>query len=1518
MKAKQFFKIHFLKSTAKRVVQSSIAVLAALSVLIVTLLMTVLPMLHVTASHSLPYTAVVNFDDKMYTSKDAGTAGWTEGAGYGESGNGLKWEPSVSSTRINFTPTNNAADEALVFWMSGEDIAWSSPRTVQIYLHDIDGNRCFHLPEGATYYRISDDGTKETAAVNTNKFVELENGFSGWYIIPFSSLTVTWGPTLADRPLNGGFCNIQLYNEWPAPNTIYLDNIGFTDDMEAFTDSLTDGGSTTTPGDDSTTNPGGDSSTTPGGTTTTPTDSSGSESYTAVVNFDDKMYTSKDAGSAGWTEGDGLGESGKGLKWEPQTSVSKLFFTPTGNAAEEAFVFWMSGEDIPWSSPRDIQLYFFDVDGNRCFHLPAGATYYRVSEAGDKETVAVSLDKFVQLENGFTGWYIIPFSSLTVTWGPALTDRPLNGGFCGIQLYNEWPAPNTIYLDNFGFTDDVDAFFNSLENGDSTTRTDNDSTTESDSDSTTESSSSTTQTSGTATNPPSDSTPYTAVVDFDEKRYTSKDAGTAGWTEGDGFGESGKGLKWEPQTSVSKLFFTPTGNTGEEAFVFWMSGEDIPWSTPRDIQLYLFDVDGNRCFHLPVGSTYYRIDKNGNKETVTVANDKFLQLKNGFTGWYVIPFASLTLTWGPALTDRPLNGGFCGIQLYNEWPAPNTIYLDNFGFTGDMDAFFETYAESDSTTTPDNDSTTQTGDSTTNPNGGTTTQPEGSDDTLEPWPGESEHFRLVVNFDRLKPTKVTPSDNAVVSAIRSDKVSYGTALQWAQDLNDDNTASKVVIDFDNNGTKEDKAIAFWAHTGSESPWFTPHLYESVNGEDCFRLKDGELTYYTVGDDGILESRTMVGRTFRLSTDFSGWVILPYDLFEFFWGSDPAEKMDVEGINSLSLFYNDGFHIDDPLYVDQIGMCSDIEAFIAALCGGGNEDEDENAIFRPAVDFDGRGGRITFPTSDNRAGAGETTAESPSPNGKALRWTRPEADGTMSQIDIMFNPNGRAEDGGFAFWISMADSGIMGTSSFRTFLYDTETGTDCFKLPAGSVYYTIGSDGISNTNVIASDQHVDLPLKFEGWVVIPFSSLVNFWADGGADGELDIPNITSVSLILDNAGFTGGIYLDSLGFVSNVENFLTTYGEIPMEDIPYVTFNDFNTMTDDGSGIGSSLDKNTFVASKNAEVSVTGDWSDDFYGLYIYADKACSVNVANMAEDRAMLSGTGGIAFWLDSPEAVKIQVKAHTKRGVIAYDCGDLRQDLYYLVDYYTGETTAQPVGVDGTMSIPDGFCGFVAISHTAFEGGKNGSLNMADVTDIEFVFSDAVDLYLDSISIFRHPYTYITKGVNGIPDDDLIFAMDATVTVDNEEKCITVPTGMNSTQFRKAIAVRFGYRIVLCDTKYDALFGGVDDMEKIGCIEVYLSADLMTTYTVQVSNAPSDAPERPNDGTANTPDDETSDGSTDDTADTDSDDEPENNNDNESEHNNGENSPNTGDTNPLPALLLLCGAAITAVLFARRRRSVM
>ena len=1132
--------------------------------------------------------------------------------------------------------------------------------------------------------------------------------------------------------------------------------------------------------------------------------------YTPVVNFDTKLYTSKEAGSAGWTEGDGFGYTGKGLKWEPSVSVTRIYYSPTGNGAEEAFVFWMSGEDIPWSSPRDIQVYLHDTDGNRCFHLPKGATYYRVSDSGKQETVSVTMDKFVQLENGFSGWYVIPLSSLVVTWGPTLSDRPLNGSFCNVQLYNEWPAPNTIYLDELGFTADMAGFMAAVGGNASATIT----------------TTTTTPTTTTQPTPPAQAGAYTAVVDFDTKLYTSKDAGSAGWTEGVGFGQTGKGLKWEPSVSVSKLSFTPTGNGAEEAFVFWMSGEDIPWSSPRDIQLYLYDVDGNRCFHLPKGATYHRVSDSGKQETVSVALDKFVQLENGFSGWYVIPLSSLVVTWGPALSDRPLSGGFCGVQLYNEWPAPNTIYLDELGFTADMAGFMATRTSS-TTTTETTTTTTSTGTSTGATT--TTTQP-GGNDVVELWPGEQQGFYLAVNFDKLQPLSVTPGENARTAVVQSGG-GYGHALLWQQDTGLGNTASKLVVDFAAGGRAGDTAIAFRMTTGSESPWFTPHLYEAVNGEDCFRLKDGEQTYYTVGDDGILQARQCSGRTFRISPDFSGWVVLPYGIFEYFWGADATQSMDVAGICSLSLFYNDGVHITTPLSIDQIGHTDRIDLLLAALCGEGDSDQGDG-LFRPAVDFDHRSGRITFPSSDNRAGTGEKVATSPSPYGMAYKWSRPQAEGTMSELDVMFNANGETTDEGFAFWVSMTQSGIMGTASFRTFLYDTESGTDCFKLPTGAIYYTIGKDGISNTHVVASDQHLDLPREFEGWVVLPFSSLTCFWSEGG-DGEPDIPSITSLSLILDNAGFTGAIYLDNIGFVSQLTPFLTTYGELPKEDIPYVSFNSFDHLSDEDDGVGSAPGEGIEVWSDRAELAITGDWSEAYYGLYVLADEAATLHLQGAVEDPALVAGPGGVSFWMDTAQAVNITLALQTATGALRWETGDLRQDLYYLIDYNTGDVTAHPFEKAGVLCIPEGFCGFVAVSGTCFAADTD----MATVKELQFRFDRPVELYLDSVSLFREVYTFITKGVNSLPDDDLLFAGAETVAVDNQNKVITLRAPMNSTTFRKAVAVRFGYRMVFADSKGAPLYGGVADMARIGYVDVYISADHAVTYTVQALYQPADSP---------------------------------------------------------------------------------
>ncbi|MBQ9860074.1 MAG: hypothetical protein IJO76_05300, partial [Clostridia bacterium] len=380
---------------------------------------------------------VVDFDGNMYTSKDAGTAGWTEGEGYGLSGNGLKWEPSVSVTKMSFAATGNANDEAFVFWMSGEDIQWASPREIQMYLYDLDGNRCYHLDAGATYYRLSDNGVEETMTVSNSKFIQLNNGFSGWYIIPLSSLTITWGPTFDTHPYTGGMSSIQLYNEWPAPNTIYMDNLGFTGDIDLFKRIITYEG---------------------------PVCDSVNVPVNYVVDFDEAMYTGKTGD--GWTEQDSAAFSGNALKWEANGSAIMMNLNGTGDAADEAFVFWMSGEDIQWASPREIQIFLYDLDGNRCLQLSSGATYYRISDDGVKETKTVNTNQHVELENGFSGWYIIPLANLSLSWGPELASRPMEvGSIDQVRFYNAWPNPTTFYIDNLGFSNDVDGFMAAAEAG---------------------------------------------------------------------------------------------------------------------------------------------------------------------------------------------------------------------------------------------------------------------------------------------------------------------------------------------------------------------------------------------------------------------------------------------------------------------------------------------------------------------------------------------------------------------------------------------------------------------------------------------------------------------------------------------------------------------------------------------------------------------------------------------------------------------------------------------------------------------------------------------------------------------------------------------------------------------------------------------------------------------------------------------------------------------------------------------
>lgn len=526
----------------------------------------VVPIGAVAAETIVPFTGFTTaFDWDEVTVSASGNNGMDNTTVLSPAGFGMAWKGTkaaagaVSTTQISLTPTTafDTTDQgALVFWMSIPST--EAIKNITMWIADSDGN--WGLTLKAPYHTVDTDGVARTHTCTTAQILTLTGGFSGWVIVPFSSLTKSSAEWSSPTITKIMFRTPHVADQ---DEEYIFDEFGMvaaaSDALSALTTNYTS---------------------------------------TALIDWDTNKGTVGANTASINTVAGKIGYGGTLSLSESLGTTTQVSLTPAASFAlteTDAVAFWVS---VPESEDKSVTLWF--ADGTKNWGPQIGKPYYAVDENGvGKEYLTVS-DKVVSLPAGFTGWIMIPATTL-YGGSAALAETT----FTKVMMVLPAPIADEVYMfDELSIVSSVTKAVDTLSEFS-----------------------------------------YAASADFDVSTATPHLFSTTTSTVRDSGTQYGKELAVTiPSDSTNTRFgITPKNDidpTRQQAFVFRLQLPSTGTAKLQSVTLWMFPSGMAYRWQPKNGEVFYAVNEENIGKTYT-ALDGSLSLPDGFSGWIILPFTSL-------------------------------------------------------------------------------------------------------------------------------------------------------------------------------------------------------------------------------------------------------------------------------------------------------------------------------------------------------------------------------------------------------------------------------------------------------------------------------------------------------------------------------------------------------------------------------------------------------------------------------------------------------------------------------------------------------------------------------------------------------------------------------------------------------------------------------------------------------------------------------------------------------------
>ena len=1324
------------------------------------------------------YNVVMDADDVSYLAwkfADGSAGSVSTEAGHGYSGNAYKWhrgDGSVNASSIVDVSLNKSGytdETAVVFYVDASaQIADNVNYTFMLNTITANGESCYKLTAGNSVFALTAEGDLLELS-SGNQTIPIAKGFVGWYIIPFESFSRHWG--VDESFASGSVTTLRLTTGTNWNSVLYLDDFGFATDAEAFLEAAIAGTlSANRPsagGDEGDEGNEGD-----GGETGDP---SSEGDYTVVMDFDSCTFTSN-TNETYVTVESGSPLSGKYLKYNRgQNGVanangeySQIDFAATGKTDEEALVLYVKA-----THASSLTMYINDVDGEtrRSLKTASNATFYTVAKDGTKTTLTSSSGNYKPGAD-FEGWVIVPFSSLTVDhWhSNTVVDGVNSGTVNGMYIGCAGAWGSVFSIDNVGFTADMGNFMAKAAAG--TLVADIPSTGGDEGGEGGESGGDT----------PTEGYAYNIVMDFDTLTgsfssigdYTGTDTSVA---VADGNGYAGKALHANRGTNGNgngggynfEIDFTPTGDTTDDAFVFYLDSTlstGITLGTVLGQPIRIYDKGGangaTRCFKLPVGAAYTFVSADGVATEKTVASkysNSQIEVEIGTVGWYVIPFSSFEMQWGGVAGDTVDAGGVFRWATGNGGNWGNYYCFDNVGFAADAAAFAEAAAtgnlaspgESGGDGGEGGDEPDQPGD-------------EGDDPVIE---GD---FTAVMDFDHVS---WTSNGNEVAASLKDTNGLNGTKGLFF-DRGMSGGAAFAEIHFNPTGNTADEAYVLYVDgsaLGGDFPLLT-YFYDPGR---CLKPTPGEAAFL-VAEDGTKTETAITGSNgVTVPKGFKGWMIIPLSsVTTHHWTSDTEPKLVAGSVNGIYMGSTGAY--GSTLNLDEFGFTADMDAFIEKAAagtlssnygpvgtagesggdegggeGGGDEggesggDDDGVDTTVIAQDFEG-----TVEMPEDATGKYEIVDGD---HGKALKIFRDTTPITIKSVP--FNEIGTADHQYLAFWYDATGC----AEKFYFGMIPRDADGNGITIASGHPVTTVVNGVVTkgDTKITSSNFSFRPATGTKGWMIIEINDQGEgdrIWKfDGGDSYTGTMENLASVELRLPEF-HNSSIILDQFTLVDDLDAFIESIGG--EEDDPYVpdlsnpSPSDYNLVVDfDEKDPTEIKHEGGGFAEESPAVSYEGDalWWDRG------TDSAYSNTTAYISFNPTGYSDENALVFWWDgskiaSSHNVQILIygaDAATGDAV----CMKVKSGAVYRTVKADGTVQDKVVAANGNIMCDKNYSGWIVIPYAALMNHWNSAevtLKPGSVNQLMFQHGNTYGnvIFIDNIGFTHNVDNFAEKAAAG------------------------------------------------------------------------------------------------------------------------------------------------------------------------------
>ncbi len=1315
----------------------------------------------------------------------------TVDATHAKSGKGIKWQKvgAAANTQIhlNFVSSDDiSATESVAFWVDATEA--NSANKFNIGLLDSrnansKGNELWILNGNTSvYYTV--DGTTNEAVKKTsdNAMFDIPKGFKGWVVIPFDSFTLHSEYANDNGKIDVSNVNqIQVwYNNASVNAAYYLDEVTFAVTAEDFISQVNGWFDTDT-------------------------------RFFTIVNDFDKKKTDPTVANSSYEYVTGIYNTKTSVHWKDNGSTGsrQIIANFTQNSellGSEALVFWMQVNGSETSNKFNVGIFDQETAGKELFYLSSTAVPYYTIDSTGKAELKMTNNRLIDLQSGFAGWIIVPLDSFDINPGWTVVNGKLNlDQATGIQIWIDGSTqPCDSYLDEFGFTTDMDKFAQSV--GAANALPEYEDKGESGAIVATEE----------IKNISGDKRFWNRIMDFDymsagiivEHAYYKFNTGISPYGTSFEYVTAADGAVPFLNVNFKKTDLIKNSNS----VVFWLSVPEDADPTENKFNVGILDT---RHENVGKDEMYYLSDKAQPVYLVTAdgttsevyTKQNTIAIDAGFSGWVVIPYTSLVRHLGYAYDNGVIDSDYLTkIQIWygnGSSVMKGAYHFDEFGFSDDYDRFIKSV-------------------------GGKIVE-------------DTRYFVKASDFDAISGSYYPSASTAT---LKKNLSPYGKALHWV--LTDTGPGIDINISSNRENYKGTNALVFWvdvddnsSETGASNMWIGITDTRNVTGagNEFYYLKDGSNKVYTIAEDGTTGYSVSAARMLPLENGFRGWVVVPFDILEQHESAYAHDNnvLDPEYMSTIRFWTGKN---NGPFVFDEIGFTDSMAKFMTSVGGDAeilDESDKTGLSWLRLQDFNLRPSgcaRTAVNTAIGQTVVNAYSLTTESAHTKySLKWSELDRVGG-AYLNIYFSRCEAAKENvnAVVMWVDIAESNST-VVNMSPLLYDVryENGNkkECWWLDEKpGIVYLVSDETKKLDTMITSNHNLIFDAGFKGWVIIPSTSIVQHTSWATDNGVLDYDYVTDLGFIINEGTVTGTYYFDDIGYVQDMKAFYESIGADTTEYHNSYVLNDFEN---DAIVQTKSDDWSVVYDSSSAKAEHTDEESAYDLSAHFTVSKKSDILIKNRyAEDTKVLEGHGAVSFWiLNGKTKLDLQMTLVTDAAEYTASGKDPARNYYIVVDEITGETQSYAMGKNGNITVPANFRGYIVVTTSSFDIYEGDvALQMPKLDYVKLSVGKG-DFYLDNLSSAKSTTLYVTEDLNCYPDKNVLFAANNNVTIKGFDIIIN-NKNMSYTDLRNSLIVRYGYRMHFNDKLGYFINSTAAGIEDISHVNVYVGGTKIAEYNIK------------------------------------------------------------------------------------------